>query len=117
MRYHKDNFGSVDLCCIQHTFLDTLSVQYCACVCLHGSRDIFDVFKNLELNIGTEVTLKTWLVPVQESAFQISWEVVHKDANWAHMASSRVKSMWAGESGDVNPDVHSHCLDTVYTKL
>lgn len=61
LRYqnHKDNLGSVGLKFIQHNFLDTSSVQFCVCICLHSSSNIFEACKNLGVNIHIEVALKT----------------------------------------------------------
>lgn len=67
--------------------------------------------------MSTEVTLKPWLVPVPESAFQVSWEVVHKDSNLAHVALSRAKctteqvgrTKWEGEHQCAQP-LFGHCV-------
>lgn len=57
LKYQSHNLGSVDLKFLQHTFLDTLSVQFCVFACT--AVDIFEACKNLELSICIDVILKT----------------------------------------------------------
>lgn len=59
-------------------------------------------------------------MPVQECAFQISWDAVHLSMSvglvWQPAEADAFESMWTEEGREVNPAVHSHCFDTVYTK-